>query len=483
MESVLQAEVVLKRDTRDILLIYPEYTYPRKSPPLGLACLASFAEEKGYSPRILDFNVEDMKDGPFERLLRSRDWLLVGISFMTNQFAEAARIAAVMKRVLPQTLLAAGGPHPSSVPDRTLREIPALDAVVRGEGEETLCDLAEAATGQKGCDGIAGVCFRRGEKIVDNGCRELLTDLDALPYPGWRHLTMAGYSVFSIDARNGGVPVFALLSSRGCPNECVFCDSHTIFGRRFRARSAGNLVAEIMDLHEKFGMLQFDFVDDLFTLRKDRVLEFCERIRRTGVPFRWMANARVNTVDRQMLQAMKDAGCIRVDFGVETGDPVVRRLMRKNITDEQIVSAHKTARDAGLSTGSFVMVGNLGETKNSARMTVDLMKEIGDDVMVAIACPFPGTELYRIATDKGWINTEDWGRYVTSPTYTADYRPVMRTEHLSEEDILRSFYYIHSFFFLRPNFYREWVFRGEGMGRRFRLAFALLKSRLRRGAG
>ena len=166
--------------------------------------------------------------------------------------------------------------------------------------------------------------------------------------------------------------------------------------------------------------------------------------------------------------------------------------MRKNITDKQIIDAHHIARDIGLSTGSFTMVGNIGETKDSARMTVDLLKKIGDDVMVSIACPFPGTELYRIAKEKGLLNTEDWTRYVTSPTYTPGYYPVMRTEFLTEDEILELFYYIHSFFarrkfqrrfgkyfFLNPDFYREWLFKRDGLKRRFLMAFKLIKARLR----
>jgi radical SAM superfamily enzyme YgiQ (UPF0313 family) len=327
--------------------------------------------------------------------------------------------------------------------------------------------------------------------FVDNGPRDLIGDLDQLPFPAWKHFDLRQYNVFSISAA-GESPVFALLSSRGCPNPCTFCDSHTIFRRKFRPRSAQNIFDEVMYLHQTYGMIQFDFVDDLITLQKKRVIEFSDMVRQSGIPFRWMANARVNTVDREMLEAMKAAGCIRVDFGVETGDLEVRRRMRKNITDDQIISAHRLARDVGLSTGSFVMVGNLGETRTSAAQTVRLLQEIGDDVMVAITCPFPGTELYQEAKAKGLILTEEWSRYVTSPTYTEGYQPVMRTEELGPDEILDAFYYIHSFFarrkfqrrfgrffYLNPRFYREWVLAREGLGRRFRMAFRLISARLK----
>ncbi|MGO9138852.1 MAG: B12-binding domain-containing radical SAM protein [Syntrophales bacterium] len=482
----------MKESKNNVLLIYPAYTYPRKSPPLGIAYLASFIERAGFQSNVLDLNVEGMNERQFEGFLMSKDWILIGLSFMTNQFTAAAGIASTIKRILPESVLVAGGPHPSSIPERTMREIPELDLIVIGEGERALYDLLSAVVEQTGYDGIPGVCYRKESQIVNNDNCELIAEIDSLPFPAWTHLKIEKYNVFSIDEKRSDAPVFALLSSRGCPNHCIFCDSHTIFGRKFRARSADNMFAEVMELHERFGMLVFDFVDDLFTTQKERVLQFCSLIDRSGIPFRWMANARVNTVDQETLKSMKHAGCIRVDFGVESGDSNVRRLMKKNITDEQIISAHRMAKSVGLSTGSFVMVGNLGETVKSASMTINLLKDIGDDVMTSIACPFPGTELYTIATSKGWINSEDWSKYVTAPTYTAGYRPVMRTEHLSEHDILNSYFYINSFFmrkkfqrrfgrhfYVNPRFYRELVFNSDGFMRRLRIGMHLLKARLK----
>ena len=475
---------------KDILLIYPAYTYPRKSPPLGLAYLAAYVEQTGFRSHIHDFNIYQINDDDFKELLLSKPWLMVGMSFMTNQFTEALRLSSLIKHILPDTPLVAGGPHPSSIPERTLQELPALDIIVKGEGEETLKELAEVLSEVNDYDQIDGLYFRKNGEIFKNLERQLIADLDSLPFPAWKYLDLNKYNVFNIGEK-GEAPVFALLSSRGCPNFCTFCDSHTIFGRKFRPRSAQNIFDEITYLNKIFGMVEFDFVDDLVTMQKKRVLDLCRLIIASRIPFRWMANARVNTVNREMLQAMKDAGCIRVDFGVETGDQRVRKLMKKNITDRQIKDAHHLAHAVGISTGSFAMVGNLGETRKSAKMTVELLKDIGDDVMVSIACPFPGTELYTIGRKKGLLNTEDWARYVTSPTYTANYKPVMRTEHLTEDEILEAFYYIHSFFarrkfqrrfgrcfFFSLRFYREWVFAPGGVKRRAKMALKLIKSRL-----
>ena len=472
-----------------LLLIYPAYTYPRKSLPLGLAYLAAYLRDAGFKPHVHDFNTLPLTDETFMDLLHSRKWLLVGISFMTNQFGEVSRLSSLIKQGIPDIPLVAGGPHPSSIPERTLQELPALDIIIRGEGEETLKELAEAMNEGRTFGHIPGLCYRAEKVAIRTPDRAFIQDLDRLPFPAWEYFDMTKYNVFHIHGMQQA-PTFALLSSRGCPNFCTFCDSHTIFARKFRARSALNLYEEILYLHQNYSMVNFDFVDDLFTVQKSRVLEFCHLIANNNIPFRWMANARVNTVDREMLQAMKDAGCTRVDFGVESGDPGVRQLMKKNITDQQILNAHITARNVGLATGSFTMVGSEGETRESVRMTVRLLREIADDVMVSIACPFPGTEIYRKAKEKGFLNTEDWTKYVTSPTYKPDYRPVMRTALQSEDEILESFYYLHSFFarrkfqqrfgrlfFLSPRFYREWVFQPNGLMRRFIMALSLIRAR------
>lgn len=477
--------------SKDVLLLYPSYSYPRKSPPLGLAYLAAYIEQAGYQPHVYDFNITPLSKEQLVGLLDSQAWLLVGISFMTNQFAEARILADTIKKHSPQIPLVAGGPHPSSIPERTLLEIRDFDMIVVGEGEETLKDLCDSLRYDRDLAEVNGLCYRKDSDILMNKKRELILDLDKHPFPAWKFFNLEKYNVFSIAKNNDGA-VFAMLSSRGCPNHCTFCDSHTIFQRKFRGRSAENIYEEIMFLHEKYGLIEFDFVDDLVTIHKNRIIVLSKLLKNTGIPFRWMANARVNTVDREMLQAMKDAGCIRVDFGVETGDLKVREMMRKKITNEQIRNAHYLAHDIGLSTGSFAMVGNLGETKKSAKMTVELLKDIGDDVMVSIACPFPGTELYEKAKAKGLVNTEDWTRYVTSPTYTDNYWPVMRTEGMSEGEILDSFYYIHSFFAKRkfqrrygrnflfnPKFYREWFFQREGFGNRLKMAMRLLSSRVK----
>ncbi|MEE9604796.1 MAG: radical SAM protein, partial [Candidatus Scalindua sp.] len=365
-------------------------------------------------------------------------------------------------------------PHISALPKEILQESMAVDFSVIGEGEISFLELLNALeSSAPSLHNIKGICYRDNGVIIQTKPMGLIEDVDSLPFPAWDLLKVEKYSVFSIEGGNA----FALLSSRGCPGQCTFCDSNTIFGRKFRARSAKNIFAEIEFLHKKYGMKTFDFVDDMITLKKDRILELCKLIKESGIPFRWMANARVNTLDEEMLSVMHASGCMRIDVGVESGDPAVRRIAKKRTTNEQIINVHKWAKKIGVQVGAFVMVGNLGETMESVKMTTDLLKDIGEDVMIAISCPFPGTELYRIAREKGYLRVKDWSRYTTSPTYLKDYEPVMVTDKMNEKEILNAYYYLHSFFvrkkfqarygkyfLINPIFIKEWLFKSSAQG-------------------
>ncbi|MFQ5753525.1 MAG: B12-binding domain-containing radical SAM protein, partial [bacterium] len=459
---------------KTVLLIYPKYTYPRKNPPLGLAFLASYIRREGYNPIIIDLNIDDYSDKEFSELVRKYNPLVVGFSFMTNQYGECLRLAKLVKSSIASVSIAVGGPHISALPKEILQESVAVDFSVVGEGEISFLELLNAlGSGEGNFHHINGICYRDNGSIVQTNPRGLIEDVDSLPFPAWDLIRVEVYSVFSIEVGN----TFALLSSRGCPGQCTFCDSNTIFGRKFRARSARNIFSEIEFLHKEYGMKSFDFVDDMITLNKDRIIELCNLIKESGIPYKWMANARVNTLDEEMLSVMQESGCIRIDVGVESGDPEVRRIARKRTTNEQIINVHKWAKKTGIQVGAFVMVGNMGETMESVKMTADLLKDIGEDVMISISCPFPGTDLYKTARENRYLRVKDWSRYTTSPTYLKDYEPVMVTDKMSQKEILNAYYYLHSFFvkkkfqarygkyfLVNPVFMKEWLFKSAAQG-------------------
>jgi len=460
----------------DVMLVYPPYSYPRKSPPVGLAYLAAALEERGYKVGIVDLSVAGIDLGKLKEELSIENPCIVGVSFMTNQYREAINISSIAKRVCPDAIVVAGGPHASSLPVELLEES-SFDTVAIGEGEATIIDLAETLFHGRGrLDGIKGLVYKSKGDIRINPPRDPIMDIDSIPFPSWHLLELDKYSILSTggDSRER---VYAILSSRGCPNRCVFCDSHSVFGRRFRGRSAENIFREVSYLHERFNARQFDFIDDTFTVDRERVFELCRLIKRNNLAIKWMCNARVNTVDLEMLEAMNEAGCVRIEFGVESGDSKVLEIMRKGITISQIKEAHRMAKRAGLSVGTFVMVGNFGESWDSIIETEKLLSSLdSDDICLSIATPFPGTEMYARAKREGLLLTEDWSRYVTSPTYLPGYWPVMRTDKMEANEILDAFFYLHSrffgkkfktrygrLFFISPRFYQDMLFGSDGI--------------------
>jgi radical SAM superfamily enzyme YgiQ (UPF0313 family) len=427
----------------DVLLIYPTYSYTRKNPPLGLAYLASYLEKSNYSVKILDVSAQHLTEADLENEIAAASPKMVGISFMTNQWREALATAQLIKRVNPSILVVTGGPHASALPDEALAD-QSIDFVVIGEGENTLVDLADKFIRNKDIRlaEINGIAYREGERVVISAPRPFIENLDSIPFPAWHLLAVEKYSVSPLGMEKE--IVLPIISSRGCPNQCIFCDSHTIFGRCFRGRSAKNIFAEILFLKNNYHITQFDFVDDTITIDKGRVTELCNLIIGSDLNVKWMCNARVNTVDINLLQLMKMAGCIRIDLGVESGDENVLRSIKKGITIEQIKNAHKLVHAAGIVSNSFVMVGNLNEDFESVKKTVRLVQEIAEDISIAIATPFPGTELYKLAKANNWLRITDWSKYVTSPTYLPGYRPIMVTDKMGEADIMKAFYYVQS---------------------------------------
>ena len=456
----------------DILLVYPPYTYTRKSPPLGLAYIASALEGAGYSVKILDMSAVGMDWVDFISQVKRIRPRIAGISFMTNQFKEAIKASLILKEINSEVPIIVGGPHASALPGEILSN-DSIDFVVIGEGENTMRELvAHLLNGEDRCSQISGIAYRdkdTGETVL-TAPREFISDLDSLPFPAWHLLAIERYSVLATGAQ-AAKRIVTILSSRGCPNQCIFCDSHTVFGRKFRARSAENIFAEVMYLKEKFNISQFDFADDTITIDKERMMKLCNLIIDSNLMINWMCNVRVNTVDGQMLGIMRRAGCVRVDLGVESGDTMVLAAIKKGITLERIKLAHKLAQASGIKTNSFLMVGNLREDFNSVKKTVEFVRDFVEDANVAIATPYPGTELYQVAKSNGWLRESDWSRFVTSPTYLPDYHPVMVTDKMNEDQILQAFFYVHSklvkkkfetrygkCFYLNPHFYSDKLF-------------------------
>jgi len=448
----------------EVLLIHPPYEWQEKSPPLGLAYIAAVLEDAGFNVIILDMDVMGLKLDEIEQQIKIHNPGIIGISCMTLQAKRTIEIAKIAKKVDASVPIVVGGAHASALPEEMLNP-GFVDYVVIGEGELTMKELVQKIFGGNiKPDEIQGLAFRKSGKIVKTKPRPLIPNLDDLPFPAWHLLPIEKYneSEYGFDVNKS---IFNVLSSRGCPYHCIFCASHILFGRKFRARSAENMFAELKMLNQKYGCTQIDFVDDTITVDRDRMMALCDLIINSNLQISWACNARVNTVTKQLLRKMKKAGCIRIDFGVESGDPVILKRIKKGITIEQVVKAHKDAKDVGLPINSFFMIGNLGEDIKSIKKTLALIDELTSNVCFSISTPFPGTELYQIAKESGLLKVYDWDKYATGPS-VVDYKPVMETDKMNQEQILQAFRYVLDYclrlnimrkygtkYFLNPQFY------------------------------
>jgi radical SAM superfamily enzyme YgiQ (UPF0313 family) len=478
----------------DVLLIHPPYAWPNKSQPLGLAYIASVLEQDGVVVQIVDMDPEGMSVSDLREKLISRKPKVVGVSFMTPQYNYAAEILKLVKEIDPKIKTMAGGSHVSALPEKTL-SIKELDYAVIGEGEITVRELVSflIATCDKNLEEIQGIGFVRNNKVVLTEPRELISDLDSLPFPAWHLLPMNRYSLENLGAMKK-YPVYPLLSSRGCPNKCIFCSSHVVFKRKFRQRSAENVINEIEFLKKEYNARQFDFVDDTVTVDKKRMENMCDNFSSSQDHILWLCNSRVNTVTSGLLEKMYKAGCRRIDFGVESGNADILKNTKKGISLEQVINAHHWAKQAGLIVSSFFMVGNLGETRQHIKRTADFIDQLETDYVGAtISTPFPGTELYEIADSNGWILERDWSKYDTTAFISKDYKPVATNDMMDQKQLLNAYFFLNSrilkkklkskygkYYFANWKFYYEQIFKRMillGCLQTFKLAFKLLLRR------
>lgn len=435
--------MVLKNE---ILLVYPPYLSKYKNPPLGLAYLGSYLESNGYPVNIIDMDPMEYKLSDLEFYIRNERPRVVGISFMTNQFGSAIEISKIIKKIDSNIKVVMGGNHASSLSEE-LAEYDSVDFVVVGEGEITTLELIRSFdTKHNDFSKIKGLVYKNGNSIFRTPPRPLIENLDTIPFPLWRDFPINKYDEMILGT-DEELPAFSIMATRGCPSKCAFCSSHVVFTRRSRKRTAKNIFDEMVFLNKNYGAKHFNFLDDTFTIDQNLVKDFCDLIIESKFGFKWIANARVNTVTLNLLKLMKSAGCLNINFGVESGDPGVRKNIHKGVTSEQIENAHMWAREVGMKVFSYFMVGNRGENWDSINKTIELAKKLKTDhPSCSIATPFPGTPMQEEFEKNDWIKIKDWNKYYTTPHLIQNFIPVCVTDKLTQQEILDAYYYVNAEF-------------------------------------
>lgn len=377
-------------------------------PPLGLTILAAVIRENSIPVSILDSAILALNYAKSLELILKENPGYVGFTAVTVSVYKAAKLAKMIKEVRPDIVTIIGGPHLTAIPEETMRRFSEFDIGVVGEGEITTVNLIKALENHEDINKIPGLIFRQNGQIVNTGRASLIEDLDTLPYDAWDLLPNFPFAYKSSVHKLGRFPTTSIISSRGCPYQCRFCDN-SMFGRYVRAYSAGHVIEMIKYLQKTYGIKDIFFNDDNFVMLKDRVLEICDLLQRDNIDLTWGCYSRVDNInDIELLKRMKQAGCWRISFGLESGSQEILNFYKKNETLEQMEKAMEMTRQVGIRAKGFFMLGNFLETEETMRKTIDFAKRIKiDDFHITFLTPLPGSEIYEIADKYGKFEN-DW---------------------------------------------------------------------------
>lgn len=369
--------------------------------PLGIAYVAAYCEREGHTVQVYDELPESHTS--LADTVRAFKPDVVGISCMTATYTKACQYAREIRAVSPSTPIVFGGVHPTVAVQDTMNNA-FVDFVVCGEGEETFAEFLREDGNSDPYSSIAGLAYKKDGKIFVNPKRELIKDMDSLPMPA-RHLFPMGYYAQRWNWPRGyWYKTANMMSSRGCPYDCDFCGSKSMFGRTFRAFNTMKTVDEIEHLVRNYGFECISFSDDTFAINKKRAIEICREVKRRNIKAAYRFQLRANTCDEDLIRELKGAGCIHIDIGAESGSDKILKQMKKGITVRQTRDAIAAIKKYGIHTGVTFIIGSPGETMEDVEETRQLANEIDADyTQFFIMTPYPGTELYDYAKENNLL--------------------------------------------------------------------------------
>ncbi|MFC2040939.1 B12-binding domain-containing radical SAM protein [Chloroflexota bacterium] len=372
--------------------------------PLGLGYIAAFLILNGFKDVEIHIAAFEADREIVSEAARAE---LVGFTATSPMMKHAKALARQIKQANTKIVIAFGGAHPTSLPENTLED-KNINLVIRGEGEETIREVAQAIEKGESFSEVKGISYRNGNKVIHCPDRGLIPDIDALPFPA-RNL-MNQRKFLEIGYKKYGDRGAWIFSSRGCPYKCTYCASWRIWTRKWRARSPQNIIKEIKGIVNDFDVDRINFADDTFTISKKRVIEFCELLGREGLGIPWGCNVRADSVDKELLETMRSAGCTDVWIGAESGSPLILDDIKKGIILPQIENAFKWSKEAGLKRRAYLMIGSRRESKETILQTEELVERARPDTLeFSILTPYPGSDDYERAKRGGYISEDvDW---------------------------------------------------------------------------
>ena len=437
-------------------------------PSLGLLSIASVLEAKEHCLRVIECDVEKDPDFILEETLRNFKPEVVGIYTMTWTFRQSCSLVRKVRERLPDTKIIAGGPNVASFPKLSVK-YGGFDYAVVGEGEETVVELIEAIERGKEIRLVKGIVFKDQGTVVQTESRPYIEDINNIPFPA-RHLVVMDRfrDVFTREQR------FAtMMSSRGCPFNCTYCDRKNRMGRRWRPRDPSNIVEEITEVVKRFKIREFMFFDDEFVIDKGRTHELCEQLMQKGLDIIWECRARVDMVDKRLLDAMKKAGCYRIRFGFESGDNRILNILRKGITIEQSIETTRWAQEAGIEIFGYFMMGSPEETQETLQKTINLALMLDPDYAVfSKTILIAGSELFDWGVENDLIAKDYWERFLRGEENAS--APCISTKELPGFVVDEAISRANRAFYLRPRYVLKRLGRIRSF-RQFHSQFSMAK--------
>jgi anaerobic magnesium-protoporphyrin IX monomethyl ester cyclase len=417
------------------------------SPPLGILYIASYLRENSHEPYVLD--LEELK-WDSNQLLESTLTLnpdLIGISSMTINFMNAQKIASLMKANFQSVPIIIGGPHLTAVPIETMSNYPEFDYGIYGEGEITFLEVVEKIKIKESINEVKGLVWRDKEgKIVINEPRSLIENLDDLPFPAWDLLDHfpEQYPLSILESKR--LPSASIMTSRGCPFHCTFCDNK-IFGTKVRHFSAEYTIKMINHLIDNYGIKDLMILDDNFLLNKDKLFDICDAIINNKLDLTWYCMGHANTMTKDKLMKIKEAGCWFIELGIESGNNEMLKKIRKNTTKKEIAHAVSLAKQVGLKTKGNFIFGFPGDTVETIEESTKFALEIKIDFFQQnFLTVWPGSDIFSKIND----TSDNYEYYNSNWDTLAHQRITFIPKGMSKNELIKASKSAFRRFYLRP---------------------------------
>ena len=414
--------------------------------PIFLAYSAAQLLEAGLGVSYIDSVIQDFDMKQTIEAARNKS---PDVIFMETTTPSIDADYASLKRLKDATnaTVIVAGPHATYFHKDVLKDCSAIDVVIRHEFDTK---IANVVANLEDLSKVSGITYRDGENIIDNGDGEVATDLDRIPFPDRETVPWKWY----LEAWYSRQPFMNMMTSRGCPYHCAFCLwPQSMYGHRQRFRSLDNVLAELRVLVDKYGLKEVNIDDGTFTTNKKRVIEFCQRLRDEKIKLIWTCNARVDTIDDEMLSEMKAGGCKMVRLGVESGSQEVLDKIKKGLTLEQIEKGIRMVKRHGIQTLGGFMFGFPYDSRETVEQTIAFAKKLSpDQVQFSINMSYPGTSLYEYAKENDLLLAKSFNEFDMT------HGPVVKTQDMERDELKHILARAYREFYFRPRYMLQTLF-------------------------